>query len=36
MADDRLQAFIEAAQDEGCAELSALNDLVDSLEIGDD
>ena len=29
MADERLQAFIEAAQDEGCVELSALNELVE-------
>ncbi len=36
MADDRLQAFLEAAQDEGCAELSAFNELVESLELGDD
>jgi len=36
MPDDRLQAFLEAAQDEGCADLSAFNELVESLELGDD
>jgi RNA polymerase primary sigma factor len=36
MADERLQAFIEGAQEEGCAELSALNELVDALELEDE
>jgi RNA polymerase primary sigma factor len=36
MADERLQAFIESAQEEGCAELSALNELVEALELDDD
>jgi RNA polymerase primary sigma factor len=36
MADERLQAFIESAQEEGCAELSALQQLVESLEIDDE
>ena len=36
MPDDRLQAFLEAALDEGCVELSAFNELVESLELGDD
>jgi len=36
MPDERLQAFIEGAQEEGCAELSTFNELVESLEIGDD
>ena len=36
MVDERLQAFIEHAQDEGCAELSALNELVEALELGDE
>ncbi len=36
MADERLQAFIERAQEEGCAELSALQQLVDSLELEDE
>jgi RNA polymerase primary sigma factor len=36
MADERLQAFIESAQEEGCAELSALNRLVEALELDDD
>jgi RNA polymerase primary sigma factor len=36
MADERLQAFIDSAQEEGCAELSALNQLVETLELGDE
>jgi RNA polymerase primary sigma factor len=36
MADERLQAFIEHAQGEGCAQLSALNELVETLELGDE
>ena len=36
MVDERLQAFIEHAQDEGCAELSALNELVEALELEDE
>jgi RNA polymerase primary sigma factor len=36
MADERLQAFIEGAQEEGCAELSALNQLVEALELDDE
>jgi RNA polymerase primary sigma factor len=36
MADERLQAFIESAQEEGCAELSAFQQLVESLELHDE
>ncbi|MGH2921724.1 MAG: hypothetical protein ACRDKU_06640, partial [Gaiellaceae bacterium] len=36
MADERLQAFIESAQEEGCAELSAFQQLVESLELDDE
>ena len=36
MPDERLQAFIESAQEEGCAELSAFNQLVDALELDDE
>jgi RNA polymerase primary sigma factor len=36
MVDERLQAFIESTQEEGCAELSALNELVETLELGDE
>jgi RNA polymerase primary sigma factor len=36
MADERVQAFIETAQEEGCAELSVLNELVEALELDDD
>ena len=36
MVDERLQAFIEHAQDEGCAELYALNELVEALELDDE
>jgi RNA polymerase primary sigma factor len=36
MPDERLQAFVESAQEEGCAELSALNELVDALELDDE
>ena len=36
MPDDRLHAFLEAAQAEGCVELSAFNELVESLELADD
>jgi RNA polymerase primary sigma factor len=36
MPEERLQAFVESAQEEGCAELSALNELVDALELDDE
>ena len=36
MADERLQAFIESAQDEACVDLSALTELVERLELGDE
>jgi RNA polymerase primary sigma factor len=36
MVNERLQAFIDHAQDEGCAELSALNELVEALELEDE
>jgi RNA polymerase primary sigma factor len=36
MADERLQAFIETAQEEGCAELSAVQQLAESLELEDE
>jgi RNA polymerase primary sigma factor len=36
MANERLQAFIETAHEEGCAELSVLNQLVEALELDDE
>jgi RNA polymerase primary sigma factor len=36
MVDERLQAFIEHAQDEGCADLSALHELIEALELAEE
>jgi RNA polymerase primary sigma factor len=36
MADERLQAFFDTAHDEGCANLSAFQELVDSLDLTDE
>jgi RNA polymerase primary sigma factor len=36
MGVDRVTQFAEAAADEGCVELSTLNDLVENLELGED
>src|SRR6266700_4214159 len=35
MTDERFSAFLEHGEERGCIELSALNDLVQSLELDD-